>query len=83
MISVEDTLSGLRMLDKAYLDYKKTGDFVILPKMYEHSFVFLKEFVGMDKLKEIYDKTNGTQANVRKAQVKYLFDEVFDKQNIA
>lgn len=67
------------MLDKAYEDYKKTGDFIMFPDMYEFSFAFIKQFVGMKKLTEIYHNTNGTQLRVRNAQVKYLFDEIFDK----
>lgn len=78
-ITIEDQLQGLKMLDRAYECYKKTGDFAMLPDPYEFGFAFLKEFVGMKKLTEIYYNTNGTQLNVRKAQIKYLFDEIFDK----
>lgn len=78
-ITIEDQLQGMKMLDRAYEYYKKNGDFVVLPDMYEFGFAFLKDAVGMKKLTEIYYKTNGTKANVRKAQIKYLFDEIFDK----
>ena len=76
-ISIEDQISAQKVLDRMYETYKKTGDFAMIPGVYEAIYGLLSELVGGDKLWEIYYQTSGTQANTRKAHVKYLFDHVY------
>lgn len=81
MIGVEEQIEGIRALDKAYICYLKEGDFHCSDEMYERAFAFIAHVVGIKKLTEIYYSTSGTKQVTRKAQVKYMFDEIYSKQN--
>jgi hypothetical protein len=67
------------MLDEAYMDYKSKNIFLYTDKLYEYGFYFIRDIVGMAKLKEIADNTSGTKETVRKAQIIYLFENEFKK----
>lgn len=78
MITLDDQLFGMKLLDKAYELYQRKGFVLMYDKMYEYGFQYLKETVGMAKLTEIAMQTNGTKENVRVAHIKYLFDNIFE-----
>lgn len=79
MISIEDQIKGMKMLDKAYEQYQKDGNFAFTDRMYEYGFGFLKDIIGMKKLIEISETTSGTKETIRKEHILYLFKEIFDK----
>lgn len=79
MISIEDQLKGMKMLDKAYEQYQKDSNFTYTNMLYEYGFSFLRDVIGMKKLIEISEKTSGTKETIRKEHILYLFKEKFDK----
>lgn len=81
MIGIEEQIEGIKELDKQYICYLKEGDFWCSDEMYERSFAFIVHFVGIKKLTEIYFSTSGTKQVTRKAQIKYMFDNIYSKHN--
>ncbi len=79
-ISTQDQLIGLKDLDKAYEEYRIKGEFLFTNILYERTYSFINEILGMDKLIEIASATNGTKEATRKAHIIYLFDNVFATQ---
>ena len=79
MISLEDQLKGMKMLDEAYKDFKSKNTFLYTDRLYEYGFVFIRDIVGMAKLKEISDNTSGTKETVRRKHIIYLFENEFKK----
>lgn len=79
MITIDNQIEGMKMLDKAYEEYKKTKSFVYSDKLYEYGYKFLEDMIGYNKLKEIHLTTNGFQRDTRIAHIKYLFEEIYGR----
>ena len=77
MYGIEDQIEGIKMLDRAYACYLKEGDFQYTDEMYEKAYAFILFAAGIKKLTQIYYATSGTKQVTRKAQIKYIFDEIF------
>lgn len=77
MIGIEEQLEGIRLLEKAYICYVKEGDFAYHNELYEKGFALIRAVVGIKKLTEISWTTSGTKENIRKEQIKYMFDNCY------